>query len=261
MVESSEPRSIRRLCCRYIPILFSCVLLLTVLGTWLYYGVLDAREAARRAWCNNQFKQVGLAMHNYRQEHGSFPPAYWPDRDGKPMHSWRVLLLPFMEGDESFARYKLDEAWNGPHNSAVADVIMHPEDPGMGPVYRCPSDCGAGKYDSSKFLFVGPHAAFPGSRPAKSGDFAKGLSYTALGGEMSASGIHWMEPKDLNVEEMSFKINDKDRVGLRSNHGHGANIVMADGSVRWVSDKTDPRYVKALIIIDSKEKASEIIDW
>jgi prepilin-type processing-associated H-X9-DG protein len=258
MLQSSEPRPKRRLRRRYIAIL--CVLMLTLVGTGLYFGVRDAvrdaREAARRCWCNNQLKQITLAIHTYQQSCGFFPPAYWPDRRGRPMHSWRVLMLPFIEGDDSYRQYKFDEPWNSPHNSTLAALTIHPEYPEQGPVYRCPSDWGAGKYESSKFVFVGPHTAFNGSHPAKSGDFTDGLSNTALGGEMSASGIHWMEPRDLNVEEMSFKINDQDRVGLRSNHPHGANIALADGSVRWVNDDIDPKLVKALITIDGKEDVS-----
>ena len=258
MLQSSAPRSIRRLCRRYIPILLLCMFMLTVIGTWLSFGVRNAREAARRCWCNNQFMQLTMAMCNYQQAHGCLPPAYWTDRDGRPAHSWRVLLLPFIEGDDCYRRYKLDEAWNSPHNSTLAAVTTDPENPELGSFYRCPSDWGAGKYDSSKFVFVGPHTAFNGSHPAKLGDFARGSSNTALGGERSASGIHWMEPKDLNVEEMSFKINDKDRVGLRSNHPHGANIALADGSVRWINDDIDPKLVKALITIDGKEDAREL---
>jgi prepilin-type processing-associated H-X9-DG protein len=262
MSQSSAPWSLRRLCRRYIPILLVCVFLLIVVGIWLCSAVENTREAARRCWCNNQFKQITMAMHNYQHAHGCLPPAYWTDRNGRPAHSWRVLLLPFIEGDDCFRRYKLDEAWNSPHNSTLAAVTIDPEQPKLGPLYQCPSDRSAGKYDSSKFVFVGPHTAFNGSHQAKVGDLTtKGLSNTALGGEMSASGIHWMEPKDLNVEEMSFKINDKDRVGLRSNHPHGANVALADGSVRWVNDDADPKLIKALIMIDSKEDLSGLGDW
>ena len=52
--------------------------------------------AAPRAQCANTLKQIALAMHNYHDAWGSFPPAYIADEDGRPMHSWRVLLLPYL---------------------------------------------------------------------------------------------------------------------------------------------------------------------
>ena len=52
-----------------------------------------AREAAKRTQCNNNLKQIGLGMENYLVIHGTFPPAYVADADGKAMHSWRVLIL------------------------------------------------------------------------------------------------------------------------------------------------------------------------
>src|SRR5207248_11120546 len=57
-------------------------------------AVQQAREAARRTQCSNNLRQIGLALHNYAQVYGSFPPAFVADEEGKPMHSWRVLILP-----------------------------------------------------------------------------------------------------------------------------------------------------------------------
>src|SRR5271168_5107175 len=57
----------------------------------------DHGHAYRRTECKNHLKQLALAMHNYHDQYGSFPPAYIADKNGRPMHSWRVLLLPFLE--------------------------------------------------------------------------------------------------------------------------------------------------------------------
>src|SRR5262245_3382414 len=60
-------------------------------------AVSVAREPARRMQCLNNLKQIALALHNYDATYGSLPPAYIADASGKPMHSWRVLILPFLE--------------------------------------------------------------------------------------------------------------------------------------------------------------------
>src|SRR5262245_60216991 len=63
--------------------------------------LLPARRGSsgggRRMYCSNNLKQIGLALHNYHDKYGALPPAYTVDEDGKPLHSWRTLILPFME--------------------------------------------------------------------------------------------------------------------------------------------------------------------
>ena len=57
----------------------------------------DARETAARTQSINNLKQIGLAMHNFDSANNQFPPAVIFGPDGKPWHSWRVLILPFLE--------------------------------------------------------------------------------------------------------------------------------------------------------------------
>ena len=58
---------------------------------------LSGQEAGFQLLCRNNMKQIALALHHYHDAFGAFPPAYVPDEDGRPMHSWRVLILPFLE--------------------------------------------------------------------------------------------------------------------------------------------------------------------
>jgi len=115
-------------------------------------AVQAAREAARRMACRNNLGTIGLAMQNYHQKYGSFPPSFIPDKHGKPKHSWRVLLLPFLNEEALYRKYRFDEPWNGPHNSALASQ--------MPSVYLCPSESPPGVSQTSYAMIVGPHA-FP----------------------------------------------------------------------------------------------------
>src|SRR4029453_12945484 len=83
-------------------LLFSCAPIGVAL---LLPAVQQAREAARRTQCKNNLKQIGLALHNYADVYGSFPPAYIADETDKPMHSWRVLILPFLDQDQLYKEY------------------------------------------------------------------------------------------------------------------------------------------------------------
>src|SRR5262245_44252816 len=92
-----------------------------LLGCWLNIAVRDAREAARRSNCKGELKQIGLALLNYREAYGCFPPPYVADASGRPMHSWRVLILPFIDHAALYREYRFDEPWDGPNNRKLSD--------------------------------------------------------------------------------------------------------------------------------------------
>lgn len=78
-------------------------------GYFLMKGVRSGRDAARRVMCKDNLHQIGIALHNYHEQHGSFPPAYTTDQNGKPLHSWRVLLLPYLDRPNLYQQIRLDE--------------------------------------------------------------------------------------------------------------------------------------------------------
>ncbi len=84
-----------------------------------------------------------------------------------------------------------------------------------------------------------------------------GLSATIFISEIARSDIHWMEPRDLHIDRMSFQINDKTKPSISSHHRGGAHVLFADGSVRFLRDSTPPEIVRALLTIDGGEE----IDW
>ncbi|MCA9206080.1 MAG: DUF1559 domain-containing protein, partial [Planctomycetales bacterium] len=59
--------------------------------------VTDARRHAIASVSQGPLNQLTLALHNYHDTFGSFPPAYVADAAGRPIHSWRVLILPYIE--------------------------------------------------------------------------------------------------------------------------------------------------------------------
>jgi prepilin-type processing-associated H-X9-DG protein len=185
-------------------------------------AVQAAREAARRTVCANNLKQIGMAMLSYESQHGCFPPAYVADEKGQPMHSWRVLLLPYMDDAALYGQYNLKEPWNGPRNSRLARQ--------MPAVYRCPSDPLAptpGATTTDYLMVVGPGAISDGAHSKKLGELHNALSKTVLVVECAGSGVNWMQPQDYNP-------GPADQF-LRSNHRGGFNVLFADGSVRTLT--------------------------
>lgn len=233
------------------------------LGAFLFVGIMvllppiqHTREAARRASCIGTLKGHGLAMHNYHDQHGCFPPAYFADKDGRPMHSWRVLVLPHMEADQLYEEYSFDGRWNSPNNLALAHNVPS----GMvafKSTYLCPSESEADEMHATYLMPVGPRAFSDGPHSRTIKEITDGTSNTIVAAERSQSGIHWMEPRDLNVSEMSYTINDPAGYGIRSTHPGVANGVFADNSVHSISENIDPKILRALITIDAGDPGSE----
>src|SRR5262245_46299640 len=73
------------------------VAVIGILIALLLPATRSARPAARRAQCTNNLKQIALALRSYEQDHKALPPAYTVDESGRPLHSWRTLILPHLE--------------------------------------------------------------------------------------------------------------------------------------------------------------------
>jgi len=231
-----------------VAILGAFLMCVGFMAALLLPAVGSARGAARRMQCINNLKQIGLAMHNYHSTFDCFPPAYVADENGKPMHSWRVLLLPYLEAQWLYDQYDFDEPWDGPNNSSLADFM--PE------VYRCPSDSGPNASDTSYMMIVGPEAISNGSKTTRLAQVKDGSSNTIMVVEVANSGTGWMEPSDLKADRISFKINDGTPQGIRSNHPGGACVLFCDGSVQFLSDGTDPEHIAGMASIAGGEDVS-----
>jgi prepilin-type processing-associated H-X9-DG protein len=239
------------------------VLCLTCLAGLLMPAVQSAHEVARRVQCNGYLKQIAMALHNYHDANGCFPPAYIADKNGKRMHSWRVLILPGLEWRDLYKAYDFTEPWNGPNNKKLLATPL--------PAYVCPSDPNA--YDAAQTSYlavVGPNAAWPGEKSRKLGpvDFPGGASNTIMVVEVANSGIPWMEPRDLSLDTLGTAGAKSPALTVSSNHGphdefffiydqrFGANVAMADGSVYYLppGNLSTERLRKILQVGGYKEK-------
>jgi hypothetical protein len=212
--------------------------LLVLIGLFLLPAVEAAREANRYFACPNHMKRISLALHNYRQVNGCFPPAFVADKDGRPMHSWRVLILPYLDHKDLYKQYKFDESWDGPNNKKL--LASRPS------AYVCPDDENAVAQDvtlTSYAAVVGAIAAWPGEKPGKpTGD----LSQTIMLVEIANAGVKWTEPRDLSLDALQTLSPKTSVVTAFSRHGcshtffcdyescAGVNVAMTDGSVRFL---------------------------
>ena len=96
------------------------LLLLVATAFALIWAVPPIQVAIHRAGTARQLQHIRLAMECYYSDYGSYPPQYLTDQQGKPAHSWRVILLPYLFKGDLYRRYQFDEPWNGPHNRLLA---------------------------------------------------------------------------------------------------------------------------------------------
>lgn len=201
-------------------------------------AVQSARGAARRMQCSNNIKQIALAMHNYHDTYKALPPAYTVDADGNKLHSWRTLILPFLEQQALYSRIDLSTAWDSPQNRHISEMAI--------PQYCCPSDDGPNPAGTNYMAIVGPGTVFEGPNQIAFRDVTDGLSNTVLIVEVVGSSTNWMEPKDLDLEAMKMVINGgKGEMG--SNHPGGVQVAFADGAVSFLADTIDLGTLKSLI--------------
>jgi prepilin-type processing-associated H-X9-DG protein len=215
-----------------------------VLAALLLPAIQAAREAARRTQCTNNLRQIALAFHNYHDAYKTFPPAYIPDENGQPMHSWRVLILPFLAEDSTYQAYDFSEPWDSPSNAAVTNRVI--------PAYQCASDTTGTGPTTNYMVITGPGTVFDGAKATKLSEITDGTSNTLLVVEVTATNVNWAEPVDLDASNLTVPF-PGGPLSPGSRHPGGINAVMCDGAAQFLSDTMSPAVLNALVTKDGRE--------
>ncbi|MCH7729555.1 MAG: DUF1559 domain-containing protein, partial [Planctomycetes bacterium] len=205
-------------------------------------GLLLNPDKALERQAKNNLKQIGLAMHNYHDTFRKFPAAAPVDEDGKPLLSWRVHILPYIEQANLHRQFHLDEPWDSEHNKKLIAQ--------MPPTLAAPgADAGEGK---TVYLTVRHEKAmFPGKMQTSFRDITDGSAFTIMTVEASnESAVVWTKPDDYDLD---LKNPLRGLVQLRKG---GFLVLMGDGSVHKVSEKIDPEMLNALFT----RNGGEVVD-
>jgi len=220
-----------------------CALFLIAFLSLFFMPGVRSGPVARSAVCLGNMRIIAMALNNYHDRFGSFPPAYIADENGRPMHSWRVLILPELD-QQLYEQYDFSEPWDGPNNRKL---WKH-----MPSVFHCPSDDrhGSDSQTTNYVAVVGENTPWPGRRGVRLEDISDGLSNTILLVETVNTDIHWMEPRDLNIEQMAPSINAYKGRGISSRHPASVNIVMCGGSDRRLNHDLPTETLRRLLEIN-----------
>jgi prepilin-type processing-associated H-X9-DG protein len=215
------------------------VLCAGILAALLIPAFQSAKAASQRMQSSNNLKQIALAFHNYESAYKRLPPAVQVDAEGKPSRSWRVTLLPFLEQSNLYQQYQMDQPWDSPANQVISNTSIL--------TYKNPADLTAGPLETSYMVIIGPGTLFDNDRGTSFAEVTDGLSNTILAVEVVGTGVKWTEPKDLDIKTMIFKINAGGANAIGSPFRGGANVAMADGSVKFLSDKMLEATLRAMV--------------
>lgn len=205
-------------------------------------AVQQARQAARSMQTMNNYKEIGLAMLNHEATFRGLPTAYTVDEEGKPLHSWRVLILPFLGERELYEKIRLDEPWDSEWNRQFHDQCPK--------VYQ--SVFNPSKTDAVVGVVVGQGTMFPpvtekGQKGIGLEKVTDGLSNTIM--LVPCKPVCWMDPTgDPKVSDLQ---SPEDVVYDGSEEVFPAT--MGDCSVHRISVKMDlTNWINLLLRNDGK---------
>jgi prepilin-type processing-associated H-X9-DG protein len=238
-IEAAHPNWIRR-----------CVMIFAIAGIGLlllgliFPAVRHSPEAGRRAQCRNNLKQIGLALLNYHDTYGAFPPAFTVDAEGKPLHSWRTLILPFLDHTPEYNSLNLSRPWHAPVNSHLFEMVI--------PVYQCPTTqlrpTPLPHQHTTYLACAAPNGLFDQSESRSLSEVTDGTSQTLMVIEVPGDrSVPWWAPQD--ADETLIMLTNAGRDVKQGYHTGGAHWLLCDGSVRFVSDGVNAATRRALISI------------
>jgi prepilin-type processing-associated H-X9-DG protein len=194
----------------------------------------NSKGGAAPVACMNNMKQILLAMHNYHDVYGRLPAIANFNKEGKPLLSWRVHLLPYLEQEALYKEFHLDEPWDSPHNK---ELVRH-----IPSIYRCP-DQRPLSLETSYQVPIGQATMFSGGPkglriPA---DVPDGTSNTIMLVETDDDhAVPWTKPNDWKYDP------DKPAAGLGRRHPGGLVIGFADGHSAFLREGNSPKFWQAL---------------
>jgi hypothetical protein len=210
-------------------------------------AVASAREAAWRSQRMNNFKQIAIALLNYESAKKSFPAAASYDEDGRPLLSWRVHILPFMEEKALYNEFHLDEPWDSDHNRRLIErmpALFADPDPAVQREIG-----GVGR--TTTVVPVGAGTVFDGRNGFMYRDIDDGTSNTVLFVQVIPErAVVWTKPEDWEVDftDALWGVSPPD-------DGSGGTFAAAycDGSVRQINANIDAQVWAALLTADGRE--------
>ncbi len=212
-------------------------------------------NASYRTWQlvtgRNHLKQIGLGVHFYHDAEHSFPASVADREDGRLLHSWQTLMLPYIDKAALYGRIDIARPWDDPANREAMGEIV-PEY--LSPRHQTETDRNSNGYALSHY--TGNIRVLPPGRSLSFDDVTDGLAYTILAGEVGAGFKPWGDPTNLRDPALGLRVSP---ATFGFSETDATNLLMADGRVHAVGPRIDPAILRALATPDGGEPAP--VDW
>ncbi len=212
--------------------------LLVMYLLWPTFQGLTARR--NRIASLNNLQLIAKALDEYAVQYGTYPTPTVFDASGKPLYSWRVLILPQLGETALYTQFKLDEAWDSPNNVSLVSSCPR--------VFISPSaQYATGSAEANYVLLTGNNTVFPSSGPLSPQQIPDGKSNTLLVVETDNNKIEWSQPWDIDVSKLNTKIGASGPNTIGGIQTDGAAVVFCDGSSGWLPEDLPPVLLNGLI--------------
>jgi prepilin-type N-terminal cleavage/methylation domain-containing protein/prepilin-type processing-associated H-X9-DG protein len=216
------------------------VVIIVALLALLLPNVRSARPAARRSQCRNNLRNIALALLNYEQAFHALPPAYTVDAHGKRLHSWRALILPYLDQQAIYKQIDFSKPWDDPVNAKVFEAHVN--------AYWCPES--RGPLNQTTYLaVVTKNSCLQPAKPRLLSEIHQPASTVVVIEVDADHAVHWMDPSDAD-EALVLGLNPKSALP----HERGLNVALVDGSVQFLSAEISPADRLSLISISEADK-------
>lgn len=198
---------------------------------------LHARNESLSAACEGRVYAIGQALQYYQAVHGKYPPTNASEDIAAKNVSWRVLILPAWNRADFLDQYRVNEAWDSPHNARFVD---HP----YGESFGCAARSQRGR---ASFLAVVGEGSLWSKLSSEGGELGGEQRHKIVVVEIPDSDIVWTEPRDLSIAE-TITLFERLR---RAKHRKGLHYLTADGRVHSMTEiETAADFAKALQVDD-----------
>ncbi|HEY3391082.1 MAG TPA: DUF1559 domain-containing protein [Lacipirellulaceae bacterium] len=207
--------------------------------------IKPAGDAVDATLCQANLFKIRHALLAYDSTHGALPPAYLAGADGVPAHSWRVLIMPYLDSwgldSEAFnATYDFEQPWNGPNNATLLKPVQESR-------FACPCGSERDTVYTSYVVLTGNNTLFPSSRSVALSAIPKSQD-PILVVEITNSNIQWTEPRDVSIDSIGAQAN-KNSLKLSRSH---------NGSFRYITVSGKTATLPADTVFDEIRRRAEV---
>ena len=231
---------------RWIAALSIMAAMLVIVLFTMLPAIQRAMDARKGMLCRANLQQIANALNEYADRHGTYPPPVVFDAAGKPLYSWRVLILPQLGYQDLYDGFFKDQVWDSPSNLNLVRSMPR--------VFASPGSPDAASLGETTYvLLTGKGTLFPTTGPMTRSAIKDNPNQTVLVVETVNNGTSWTAPGDIDVSR-GVTMGNRPFRDIGGNHRNGANVVTVDATPLFLPPDISPAMLDALVTPSGGER-------